>query len=48
LNVRSVARDSPAVPLEGWDDQLNNATRFRMLPEFGNEAVLDRETHIIR
>jgi uncharacterized protein DUF1566 len=42
-----VARDSAAVPLESWDDQINNPTRFKVLPEFNNEAVLDRETQLV-
>ena len=42
-----VARDSEAAPLESWDDQINNATRFKVLPEFSNEAVLDKETQLV-
>jgi hypothetical protein len=41
------ARDGGAVPLESWDDQINNPTRFKVLPEFNNEAVLDRETQLV-
>jgi len=41
------ARDSKAAPLESWDDQINNATRFKVLPEFSNEAVLDKETQFV-
>jgi hypothetical protein len=33
--------------LESWDDQINNPTRFKELPEFNNEAVLDRETQFV-
>ena len=43
----SVARDGRAAPLESWDDQINNATRFKVLPEFNNEAVLDKETELV-
>lgn len=37
-----------AIPLESWDDQIPSASlRFRVLPEFNNEAVLDRETQLV-
>ena len=37
-----------AIPLESWDDKIPNATlRFRVLPEFGGAAVLDRETQLV-
>ena len=35
-------------PLESWDDKIPSATtRFKVLPEFGNEAVLDKETQLV-
>jgi hypothetical protein len=42
-----VARDGKAAHLESWDDQIKNATRFKVLPEFNNEAVLDKETQLV-
>src|SRR3989338_6724906 len=27
-----------------WDDQINNPVRFKVLSEFGDAAVLDKET----
>jgi len=37
-----------AIPLESWDDKIPLATnRFRVLPEFNGEAVLDRETQLV-
>jgi hypothetical protein len=42
-----LARKAEAIPLESWDTQINNPTRFRVLPQFANEAVLDRETQLV-
>ncbi len=42
-----IARDGVAAPLESWDNQINTPLRFRVLPEFNNEAVLDRETQLV-
>lgn len=37
-----------AIPLESWDDQIPLATnRFKVLTEFGGQAVLDRETQLV-
>ena len=37
-----------AAPLESWDNKIPNATlRFKVLPEFNNAAVLDRETQLV-
>ncbi len=37
-----------AIPLESWDSKILNAgTRFQVLPEFGGEAVLDKETQLV-
>jgi hypothetical protein len=37
-----------AIPLESWDDKIPIATnRFRVLPEFSGQAVLDRETQLV-
>ena len=42
-----LAPESTSVPLESWDDQINSPQRFRVIPEFNNEAVLDRETQLV-
>jgi hypothetical protein len=42
-----VASTTIAGPVQTWDDQINNATRFRVLNEFNGEAVLDRETGLV-
>lgn len=37
-----------AIPLESWDDKIPNANqRFKVLPEFGGMAVLDKETQLM-
>ncbi|MEK7760687.1 MAG: DUF1566 domain-containing protein [Nitrospirota bacterium] len=37
-----------AIPLESWDGKIPNANqRFKVLPEFNNEAVLDKETGLV-
>lgn len=37
-----------AIPLESWDDKIPNAgTRFKVLTEFGGQAVLDKETGLV-
>jgi len=37
-----------AIPLESWDDKIPNAgTRFKVLAEFGGQAVLDKETQLV-
>jgi hypothetical protein len=37
-----------AIPLESWDNQIPNANlRFKVLSEFGNQAVLDKETGLV-
>ena len=37
-----------AIPLESWDDKIPIATnRFRVLPEFSGQAVLDSETQLV-
>lgn len=37
-----------AAPLESWDDKILNANqRFKVLSEFANQAVLDRETGLV-
>jgi Protein of unknown function (DUF1566) len=37
-----------AVPLESWDDKIPNAReRFKVLSEFDDQAVLDRETGLV-
>jgi hypothetical protein len=37
-----------AIPLESWDDQIPNARdRFKVLSEFGDQAVLDKETALV-
>lgn len=37
-----------AIPLESWDDKITNAgTRFKVLSEFGGQAVLDKETGLV-
>ena len=30
-----------------WDDQINNTGRFKVLSEFGNAAVFDKETGLV-
>ena len=30
-----------------WDDQINNAGRFKVLSEFGDAAVFDKETGLV-
>jgi len=42
------AAPAGAIPLESWDDKIPSASlRFRVLSEFNNEAVLDRETQLV-
>ncbi|SLM48096.1 conserved exported protein of unknown function [Nitrospira japonica] len=37
-----------AVPLESWDDKIpNGSQRFKVLSEFNDEAVLDKETQLV-
>jgi Protein of unknown function (DUF1566) len=37
-----------AVPLESWDDKIPNANqRFKVLSEFSDSAVLDKETQLV-
>jgi hypothetical protein len=37
-----------AIPLESWEDKIPAAgTRFKVLTEFGNAAVLDKETQLV-
>lgn len=37
-----------AIPLESWDDQIPIANqRFKVLSEFGGQAVLDKETSLV-
>lgn len=37
-----------AIPLESWDDKIPNAgNRFKVLSEFGGQAVLDKETQLV-
>ena len=37
-----------AIPLESWDDKIPNAKdRFKVLSEFGDQAVLDKETALV-
>jgi len=37
-----------AIPLESWDNKIPNAgTRFKVLSEFGGQAVLDKETGLV-
>lgn len=37
-----------AIDLRSWDLKINNAAvRFRVLSQFNNEAVLDRETQLV-
>ena len=36
-----------AVDLRSWDRKINDTTRFVVLPAFGNQAVLDKETQLV-
>jgi hypothetical protein len=36
-----------AIDLRSWDRKINDDTRFRVLSEFDNDAVLDRETQLV-
>jgi hypothetical protein len=37
-----------AIPLESWDSKIPNAgTRFKVLSEFNDQAVLDKETQLV-
>jgi hypothetical protein len=37
-----------AMPLESWDNKIPNASmRFKVLTEFNNQAVLDKETQLV-
>jgi hypothetical protein len=48
LCVLWFAAPAGAIPLESWDDKIPNANqRFRVLPEFNGEAVLDKETQLV-
>ena len=46
----SVDGDSAAAPEKAfprWDTQINDTSRFKVLADFGGEAVLDRETGLV-
>jgi hypothetical protein len=37
-----------AIPLSSWDDKIPSANlRFKVLSEFGDQAVLDKETALV-
>jgi hypothetical protein len=37
-----------AIPLSSWDDKIPSANlRFKVLSEFGDQAVLDKETGLV-
>lgn len=36
-----------AIDLRSWDRKINDETRFRVLAQFDNDAVLDRETQLV-
>jgi hypothetical protein len=36
-----------AEPVPTWSDQINSPNRFKVLKEFNNEAVLDKETGLV-
>jgi hypothetical protein len=36
-----------AINLQSWDRVINRPQRFQVLPQFSNEAVLDRETQLV-
>jgi len=33
--------------VQPWDKQISNNGRFKVLAQFGNEAVLDQETGLV-
>lgn len=48
LCVLWFAQPAGAIPLESWDDKIPNANqRFKVLSEFGDLAVLDKETGLV-
>lgn len=48
LCVLWFAYPAGAAPLESWDNQIPNAhLRFKVLSEFANQAVLDKETQLV-
>jgi hypothetical protein len=36
-----------SMPLPSWDNNLPSASRFTLLPQFNNEAVLDNNTGLV-
>ena len=47
LAVGVTAGEATAGPLQSWDRKTENVNRFRVLPAFNNDAVLDRETQLV-
>jgi len=48
LCVLWFATPAGAIPLESWDDIIpSGTTRFKVLSEFGGEAVLDKNTGLV-
>jgi len=44
----ALASTAGAVDLRSWDQRINDATkRFVVLPAFGSQAVLDKETQLV-
>jgi len=44
----TLAGTASAVDLRSWDQKINDATkRFVVLPAFGSQAVLDKETQLV-
>jgi len=42
-----VAGTAEAINLESWDKQINNPGRFKVLSDFNDAAVLDKETQLV-
>jgi hypothetical protein len=43
----AAAGTADAINLESWDNQINKPSRFKVLSDFGGEAVLDKETQLV-
>jgi hypothetical protein len=46
-SVDGDAAEAPERAFPRWDTKINNPSRFKVLSDFNNEAVLDRETGLV-
>ena len=43
----AIAGTAEAIDLRSWDSQINNPGRFKVLSDFNDAAVLDKETQLV-